>query len=108
MKKFILLLVIFICSASTCNRKVETIKQQTMVEYADTLSRAGLDSLFIADTLSSDLENDWINLTLLNDSKDRLLYKYVFMKEMTDSTGIIYTLYSYRDTLYIINKRINR
>lgn len=101
-------MVIFICSASTCNRKVETIKQQTMVEYADTLSRTGLDSLFIADTLSSDLENDWINLTLLNDSKDRLLYKYVFMKEMTDSTGIIYTLYSYQDTLYIINKRINR
>ena len=79
-----------------------------MVEYADTLSRACLDSLFIADTLSSDLENDWINLTLLNDSKDRLLYKYVFIKEMTDSTGIIYTLYSYQDTLYIINKRINR
>jgi len=77
-----------------------------MIVTEDTLTKHQLDSLFIADTLSFNIEEDWIQSITLSEDKKDLFYKYVYIKSLTDSTGTIYTLYSYMDTLFIINKRI--
>lgn len=108
MKHFLLVFLTVILSVSTCQRKGGQIpvNELTMVEYADTLSPVQLDSLFIADSLSFDLENDWILSTSVAESKQDLFYKYVYIRDLTDSTGTVYTLCTYEDTLYIINKRV--
>ena len=77
-----------------------------MIATEDTLTRHQLDSVFTVDNLSFNIEEDWITSAVLNEEKTDYLYKYVFIKEMTDSTGTVYTLCSYQDTLYILNKRV--
>ena len=77
-----------------------------MIAIEDTLTRAQLDSVIMVDELSFNIEEDWIASTVLSEDRSELLYKYVFIKEMTDSTGTVYTLCSYQDTLYILNKRV--
>lgn len=107
MKHILILILAFILSVPTCQKKVNTvIDEQRMVAIEDTLTRHQLDSLFIADTLSFDMEKDWIQSQVLSEDKKEFLYKYVYIKSLTDSTGTIYTLCSYQDTLFIINKRI--
>ena len=107
MHKLIIIILTLLLSVSTCQKKIDnTINEQTMIEYADTLNRDQLHSLFVSDTLSIDIENDWIKSQVVSDNKSDFLYKYVYIKSLTDSTGIIYTLCTYQDTLYIINKRI--
>lgn len=96
-------------SVSTCQRKIENgLNNVKMISYEDTLSRKQLDSLFIVDTLSFDVENDWIqSSTIVDDTIGRYIaYKYIYIKNITDSTGVIYTMYSYQDTLFIINKKV--
>lgn len=96
-------------SVSTCQRKIENgLNNVKMISYEDTLSRKQLDSLFIADTLSFDVENDWIQSSaIVDDTIGRYIaYKYIYIKNITDSTGVIYTMYSYQDTLFIINKKV--
>lgn len=105
MKRFILIILCLLLSSHTCQKKIDNVVDRSMVSYIDTLSRHQLDSLFIADTLSFDAESDWIqSMSLTEDRKP--LYKYVFIKNLTDSTGVIYTMCSYMDTLYIIDKRV--
>ena len=107
MKHILMIILAFILSVSTCQKKVNTIiDEQRMIAVEDTLTRHQLDSLFIADTLSFDIDEDWIQSQDLSEDKKELLYKYVYIKSLPDSTGIIYTLCSYQDTLFIINKRI--
>lgn len=107
MRKLIIIILAIFLSTSTCHKKIDNvINEHSMVEWVDTLNRNQLDSLFIADTLSFDIENDWIQSQALSEDKSEILYKYVYIKTLTDSTGTIYTLCSYKDTLYIINKRI--
>ena len=101
-----MLLVACVLSVSTCHKKGNEVIEQSMVAVEDTLTHAQLDSLFIADTLSFDIENDWIKSEVIAENKKDFLYKYVYIKELTDSTGTIYTLCTYQDTLFIINKRI--
>ena len=96
-------------SVSTCQRKIENgLNNVKMISYEDTLSRKQIDSLFIVDTLSFDVENDWIqSSTIVDDTIGRYIaYKYIYIKNITDSTGVIYTMYSYQDTLFIINKKV--
>lgn len=96
-------------SVSTCQRKNENgLNNVKMISYEDTLSRKQLDSLFIADTLSFDVENDWIQSSAIVDNtiERYIAYKYIYIKNITDSTGVIYTMYSYQDTLFIINKKV--
>lgn len=96
-------------SVSTCQRKIENgLNNVKMISYEDTLSRKQLDSLFIVDTLSFDVENDWIQSSaIVDDTIGRYIaYKYIYIKNITDSTGVIYTMYSYQDTLFIINKKV--
>ena len=107
MKHILILILAFILSVPTCQKKVNTmIDEQRMVAVEDTLTRHQLDSLFIADTLSFDMEKDWIQSQVLSEDKKEFLYKYVYIKSLTDSTGTIYTLCSYQATLFIITKRI--
>jgi hypothetical protein len=102
-----MIILAFFLSVSTCQKKVNmVIDEQRMVAVEDTLTRHQLDSLFIADTLSFNIEEDWIQSQVLSEDKKEFLYKYVYIKSLTDSTGTIYTLYSYQDTLFIINKRV--
>jgi len=106
MHKILIIILAFFLSVSTCQKKIDkVVNDPTMVAVEDTLTKFQLDSLFIADTLSFNIEQDWISSTVMNEDKTELLYKYVYIKELTDSTGTIYTLYSYQDTLFIINKR---
>lgn len=106
MHKLIIVILALLLSTSTCQKKVDyNVNEHTMIEWADTLNRNQLDSLFVADTLSFDIENDWIQSQAVSENKTDILYKYVYIKELTDSTGTMYTLCSYKDTLYIINKR---
>ena len=105
MRKLLMLFLAFFFSVSTCQKKPETIDEQKMIVTEDTLTRYQLDSLFMADDLSFNIEEDWIDSAVLNEDKTDLLHKYVYIKEITDSTGTVYTLYVYQDTLYIINKR---
>ena len=107
MHKILILILAFFLSVSTCQKKVDkVVNDPMMITTEDTLTRFQLDSLFIADTLSFNVEEDWITSAVLNEDRDDILYKYVYIKSLTDSTGTIYTMYSYQDTLYIINKRI--
>ena len=106
MHKILMVFLALFLSISTCQKKSSDSNNITMVSVEDTLTHSQLDSLFIADTLSFNIEEDWINSTVLNEDKSKLLYKYVYIKSLTDSTGTIYTLYSYQDTLFIINKRV--
>jgi hypothetical protein len=107
MHKILIIILAFFLSVSTCQKKIDkVVNDPTMTYVEDTLTRPQLDSLFIADTLSFNIEEDWIKSTVLNQEKTDLLYKYIYIKSLTDSTGTIYTLYSYQDTLYIINKRV--
>lgn len=105
MRKLLMLFLAFFFSVSTCQKKPETIDEQKMIVTEDTLTRYQLDSLFMADDLSFNIEEDWIDSAVLNEDKTDILHKYVYIKEITDSTGTVYTLYTYQDTLYIINKR---
>lgn len=109
MSKFIVILLTLFLSVSTCQRKVENnVQNLKMITYEDTLSRKQVDSLFIVDSLSFDIENDWIQSSaVVDDSLGRYIaYKYVYIKNLTDSTGVIYALYTYQDSLFIINKKI--
>ena len=112
MNKILMLILAFLLSVSTCQKKPNdingSVNDYTMIVKEDTLTRYQLDSLFIADTLSFNIEEDWIQSLVLNQDKNDYLYKYIYIKELTDSTGIVYTLCSYQDTLYIINKRISK
>lgn len=103
----ILIIFLSVSSVSTCQKKVNNIvTDKTMIETADTLNRRQLDSLFTVDTLSFNIDEDWIKSQVLTEDRKDFLYKYVYIKSMTDSTGVVYTLCSYKDTLFIINKRI--
>lgn len=106
MKQFFIIFLVFILAVSTCQKRTNLTDNSKMVSYDDTLSRRQLDSLFIADTLSFNIENEWIQSMVVTEDKRSALYKYVYIKEITDSTQVIYTLCSYQDTLYIINKRV--
>jgi hypothetical protein len=106
MKHIITIILAFLLSVSTCQKKQDVNVDQTMVVQEDTLTRTQLDSVFIVDGLSQDLEQDWITSSVLSGDRSDLLYKYVFIKELTDSTQYVYTLYGYQDTLFILNKRI--
>ena len=106
MKHIITIILAFLLYVSTCQKKQDVDVDQTMIVMEDTLTRSQLDSVFIVDGLSNDLEEDWIVSSVLSEDKKDFLYKYVFIKELTDSTGYIYTLCSYQDTLFILNKRI--
>lgn len=109
MSKIFLYIFMLFLSVSTCQRKNENgLNNVKMISYEDTLSRKQLDSLFIADTLSFDVENDWIQSSaIVDDTIERYIaYKYIYIKNITDSTGVIYTMYSYQDTLFIINKKV--
>ena len=106
MRKLLMLFLAFFFSVSTCQKKPETIDEQQMIVTEDTLTRYQLDSLFMADELSFNIKEDWIESSVLNQDKNDLLYKYVYIKELTDSTGTVYTLCTYQDSLYIINKRV--
>ena len=107
MHKILLIVLVFFLSVSTCENKIDKdVNNPTMTYVEDTLTRFQLDSLFIADTLSFNIEEDWIQSQVLSEDKKELLYKYVYIKSLTDSTGTIYTLYTYQDTLFILNKRI--
>jgi hypothetical protein len=106
MKHILTIILALILSVSTCQKKQDVDVDQTMIVLEDTLTRTQLDSVFIVDDLSPNLEEDWITSTVLNEDKSGFLYKYVFIKELTDSTGYIYTLCGYQDTLFILNKRI--
>ena len=112
MKRFLFVILFLLSSAFTCNKKVKVndintaISEYTMVVVEDTLTKHQLDSVFIADTISFNIENDWVVSQVLDENKNEYLYKYVYIKELTDSTGTIYVLCSYQDTLYILNKRI--
>ena len=107
MKYFLMFIWALFLSVSTCQKKVENvIFESRMISIEDTLSRHQLDSTFIADTLSFNIENDWIQLQVISEDRKELLYKYVYIKSLTDTTGTIYTLYTYQDTLFILNKRI--
>ena len=100
MKHILILILAFILSVPTCQKKVNTvIDEQRMVAVEDTLTRHQLDSLFIADTLSFDMEKDWIQSQVLSEDKKEFLYKYVYIKSLTDSTGTIYTFtYHFKDS----------
>jgi len=107
MNKIITVILIIFLSVSTCQKKVNNIvTDKTMIETADTLNIRQLDSLFTADCLSFNIDEDWIKSQVLTEDRKDFLYKYVYIKSMTDSTGVVYTLCSYKDTLFIINKRI--
>lgn len=109
MSKFLVIFLTLFLSVSTCQMKVENrLQDLKMITYDDTLSRKQVDSLFIVDSLSFDIENDWIQSSaVIDDSLGRYIaYKYVYIKNLTDSTGVIYTLYTCQDSLFIINKKI--
>ena len=109
MSKFIIILLTLFLSVSTCQRKVNhKLQDLKMITYEDTLSRKQVDSVFIMDTLSFDIEHDWIqSSSIIDDTLGKYIaYKYVYIKNLTDSTGVIYTLYTYQDSLFIINKKI--
>lgn len=106
MNKIIAILLAFLLSVSTCQKKTDNIIEHTMVAVEDTLTRAQLDSVFTVDEISFNIEEDWIASPVLTEDRKEYLYKYVFIKDMTDSTGVVYTLCSYQDTLYILNKRV--
>ena len=105
MKQILTIILAFLLSVSTCQKKPVTV-EPAMVVTEDTLTRSQLDSVFIVDNLSFNIEEDWIASSALTEDKTDFLYKYVFIKELTDSTGTLYTLCSYQDTLFILNKRI--
>lgn len=110
--KILLSLLILLLSVSTCQKKIEkrldNIDSVQMFSTDDTLTRKQIDSLFITDTLSFDLTNDWIQSPVIveDDTQKDFAYKYIYIKNLTDSTGTIYTLYGYQDTLFIINKKV--
>ena len=101
-----MLFLAFFLSVSTCQKKVDNVPEQKMIVTQDTLTRNQLDSVITVDELSFNIEEDWITSAVLNEDKNDYLYKYVFIREVTDSTGTVYTLWSYMDTLYILNKRV--
>ena len=76
-----------------------------MESYEDTITQSQLDSIILTDTLSFDIQKDWIQSMVINEDETDFFYKYVYLKNYTDTSGMIYTLYSY-DTLYIINKLV--
>lgn len=106
MRKILMLLLAFFLSVSTCQKKIDSVPEQKMIVTQDTLTRNQLDSVFTVDELSFNIEEDWIESAALNEDKTDILHKYVFIKELTDSTGTVYTLCTYQDTLFILNKRI--
>ena len=107
MKHFLMLILVLFLSVSTCQKKINSaIFESRMISIEDTLSRHQLDSTFIADTLSFNIEDDWITSQVISEDRKELLYKYVYIKSLTDTTGTIYTLCTYQDTLFILNKRI--
>lgn len=109
MTKILLSLLVIFLSVSTCQKKIDQrIEGVQMICTDDTLTRHQVDSLFITDSLSFDISNDWISspVVLENEYGKEMIYKYIFIKNLTDTTGTIYTLYGYQDTLFIINKKI--
>ena len=106
MNKLILLITAIVLSVSTCHKKIDNVIDHSILATEDTLTKTQLDSIFIADTLSFDIENDWIQSQTVTPDQTGFLYKYVYIKSLTDTTGVIYTLNTYQDTLFILNKRI--
>lgn len=108
MRKILALILIFVISGSTCHKRIEKeVIRTTMLSFEDTLTKQELDSMFICDTLSLNIENDWIPSVAFSADND-ILYKYVYIKNDPDDGGTIYTLSSYQDTLFIISKRITK
>lgn len=103
MRNFLIIFIMAILSVSTCRNG---IPKQTygMHETEDTLNMNQMDSVFLSDSISGDIENDWIQIVSLSERKNPI-YKYLYIKELTDSTELIYTLYEFQDSLYIVNKR---
>ena len=106
MKAFILkilLLVLVFTSASKCGGG-NSEPPATMIGYEMVLNSAQLDSLFTADALDSDFEN-WIKVSLIDYETGNAFVKYTYIKEITDSTELIYVVTPI-DTLYNVIKRI--
>lgn len=101
-----MLFLAFFLSVSTCQKKPDSTQEPKMLVTQDTLTRTQLDSVFTVNELSFNIEEDWIDSPVINEDKTDILHKYIYIQELTDSTGTVFTLWSYMDTLFILNKRV--
>ena len=105
MKSFIiklLLLCLVFTSASKCGGGNEP--PTTMIGYEMALNSIQLDSLLTVDEIDSDFDN-WIKVSLIDYETGTAFVKYTYIKEITDSTELVYVLTPV-DSLYNVIKRI--
>lgn len=111
MNKILLLLIVFF-TVKTCTTTPNISNDWAnigidgvMTVKTDTFSFYQLDSLCAEEGMSVNLSTDWYYTYTKDYNTSAPLIKYLYIKEQTDSTEIIYTVFPYRDSLYIIEKR---
>lgn len=106
MKSFlfkICLFLIVLTSASKCNGSGDG-SNLIMVGFQRVMTVEQIDSLCRADTLAYDLES-WIHADFVDYETGSAIRKYSYIKELTDSTELIYII-TYKDGTYNVLKRV--
>ena len=83
----------------------DVVYGSVMTAQIDTFSRVQLDSMCRVDGISNNLDEDWLCSTINDYTTKTGKVKYVFIKSATKNNELIYTVYPYKGTLYIVNKR---
>lgn len=107
---FLTAMMMYSCGLFSCLAKKEKTEPQVpngpaIYEYAFLGTRAQLDSMCIADTLSNDLGEDWLSTLFVDYETNEVIYRYLFIKESNASAETTYVV-TPRDTMYKISRRI--
>jgi len=103
---FLFVMVLTICSIMCCGpgKKVTKEKDFVMYGYERLMNGSQLDSLCVADTLSTNFEN-WIEVGFHDYETERTIVRYLFIKRANSESEVIYTV-TQQDTLFNVNKRM--
>ena len=97
------------CGLFSCLAKKEADPQAPlnpgMYEYAFLGTRAQLDSMCLADTLSMNLDEDWLPALFVDYETGERIYRYMFLKEPHADAETTYVV-TPRDSMFKISRRI--
>lgn len=104
-KIFIFLFLFVSLIACCCLTKVKVKNDGTsMFGYEKIINGRQLDSIITVDTLNPFID-EWLTMTFYEYETNVPVKQRMFIKELTDSTEVIYVLVE-KDSLYLITKRI--
>lgn len=94
------------CGPSSCVQAVSNNGNETeviMKAVTDTLNRAQLDSVCVADGLNTDF-GSWMATTFVDYESNMRVTKYVWINSISEDEEVTYIVVQ-KDTLFILTKR---